>query len=87
MLSGQKLPGYQLPFAVISYSVWLYHRFALSYRDVEELSLEWGIAALLGTVPELVSRKLGHLYRHKLIRLEGRRVWIPDPGALASLIP
>ncbi|PYE53874.1 Crp/Fnr family transcriptional regulator [Deinococcus yavapaiensis] len=45
------------------------------------------MAAMLGTVPELISRKLGHLYRQKLIRLEGRRVWIPDPDALATLLP
>ncbi|WP_264777486.1 IS6 family transposase [Deinococcus aetherius] len=44
MLSGQKLPGYRFPPAVIGYAVWLYHRFTLSYRDVEELLLERGIA-------------------------------------------
>ena len=43
MLSGQKLPGYRFPLAVIGYAVWLYHRFTLSYRDVEELLLERGI--------------------------------------------
>ncbi len=44
MLSGQKLPGYRFPLAVIGYAVWLYHRFTLSYRDVEELLLERGVA-------------------------------------------
>lgn len=44
MLSGQKLPGYRFPLEVIGYAVWLYHRFTLSYRDVEELLLERGIA-------------------------------------------
>ncbi|CAM3622696.1 hypothetical protein DESA109040_17990 [Deinococcus saxicola] len=44
MLSGQKLPGYRFSLAVIGYAVWLYHRFTLSYRDVEELLLERGIA-------------------------------------------
>jgi hypothetical protein len=44
VLSGQKLPGYRFPLAVIGYAVWLYHRFSLSYRDVEELLLERGIA-------------------------------------------
>ncbi|UBV45561.1 IS6 family transposase (plasmid) [Deinococcus taeanensis] len=43
-MSGQKLPGYRFPLAVISYAVWLYHCFTLSYRDVEELLLERGIA-------------------------------------------
>jgi len=44
VLSGQKLPGYRFPLAVIGYAVWLYHRFPLSYRDVEELLLERGIS-------------------------------------------
>lgn len=43
MLSGDKLPGYRFPLEVISYAVWLYHRFTLSYREVEELLLERGI--------------------------------------------
>ncbi|WP_243095346.1 Crp/Fnr family transcriptional regulator [Thermus thalpophilus] len=40
------------------------------------------LAALLGTVPEAVSRNLGELYRRGLIRLSGRRVEIPNPTAL-----
>nr|WP_277621251.1 Crp/Fnr family transcriptional regulator [Thermus arciformis] len=44
------------------------------------------LAALLGTVPEAVSRNLGELYRRGLIRLAGRRVEVPDPGALEGLI-
>jgi putative transposase len=44
VLIGQKLPGYRFLLPVIGYAVWLYHRFTLSYRDVEELLLERGIA-------------------------------------------
>jgi CRP/FNR family transcriptional regulator len=44
------------------------------------------LGALLGTVPEAVSRNLGELYRRGLIRLLGRRVEVPDPGALESLV-
>lgn len=44
------------------------------------------LAALLGTVPEAVSRNLGELYRRGLIRLAGRQVEVPDPGALEGLI-
>lgn len=46
MLSGDKLPGYRFPLAVIGSVVWLYHRFALSSRDVEELLLKQGIAVI-----------------------------------------
>ncbi|ETN87538.1 Crp/Fnr family transcriptional regulator [Thermus sp. NMX2.A1] len=44
------------------------------------------LAALLGTVPEAVSRNLGQLYRQGLIQLKGRRVEIPNPQALTDLI-
>ena len=43
MLSRQKLLGYRFPLEVIGYAIWLYHRFTLNYRDVEELLLERGI--------------------------------------------
>jgi transposase-like protein len=32
--------GYRFPAEVISHCVWLYHRFSLSLRDVQELMLE-----------------------------------------------
>lgn len=35
--------GYRFPKFVISYAVYLYHRFLLSYRDVQELLFERGI--------------------------------------------
>ena len=40
MLIDRKLPGYRFPLSIIGYAVWLYHRFTLSFRDVEELLLE-----------------------------------------------
>lgn len=44
------------------------------------------LAAELGTVPELVSRKLGEFYRMGLIRLEKRRVWIGNRSALQAML-
>ncbi len=35
--------GYRFPTEIISHSVWLYHRFCLSFRDVEDLLAERGI--------------------------------------------
>jgi hypothetical protein len=35
--------GYRYPIEVIGHAVWLYHRFALSLRDVEELMLAGGV--------------------------------------------
>jgi len=43
VLTDQKLPGYRFPLSVIGHAVWLYHRYALSYRDVEELLFERGV--------------------------------------------
>jgi putative transposase len=34
---------HRFPAEIISHSVWLYYRFSLSYRDVEELMAERGI--------------------------------------------
>ncbi len=35
--------GYRFPAEVISRAVWLYYRFGLSFRDVEDLLAERGI--------------------------------------------
>src|SRR5688500_722590 len=35
--------GYRFPAAIISHAVWLYYRFALRHRDVEELLAERGV--------------------------------------------
>ncbi|KEF35342.1 MULTISPECIES: Crp/Fnr family transcriptional regulator [Deinococcus] len=43
------------------------------------------LAALLGTVPELVSRKLGEFYRLGLIELERRQVRVLDRAELERL--
>ena len=38
--------GYRFPSEIISYAVWLYHRFCLSFRDVEELLAERGVTVI-----------------------------------------
>ena len=35
--------GYRFPPEIITHAVWLYHRFSLSHRDVEELLAERGV--------------------------------------------
>jgi putative transposase len=35
--------GYRFPPEIISYAVWLYHRFSLSFRDIEEVLAERGV--------------------------------------------
>jgi putative transposase len=40
---GATYKGYRYPIEVIGHAVWLYHRFALSLRDVEELMVARGV--------------------------------------------
>ena len=42
MAIAARYKGYRYPIEVIGHAVWLYHRFALSLRDVEELMLARG---------------------------------------------
>jgi DDE domain len=64
---------YRLPAEIISHWVWLYFRFCLSYRDVEELMTERGLLLTYETV-RYWCRKFGQAYAHQLQR---RR---PRPG-------
>jgi len=42
--------GYRFPPEIISHSAWLYHRFCLSFRDVEDLLAERGIIVSYQTI-------------------------------------
>jgi len=42
--------GYRFPSKIISHAVWLYHRFCLSFRDVEDLLAERGIVVSYETI-------------------------------------
>ncbi len=42
--------GYRFPPEIISHAVWLYHRFSLSFRDVEDLLAERGIDVTYETI-------------------------------------
>ena len=37
--------GHRFPPEIISHAVWLYYRFSLSFRDVEDLLAERGVIA------------------------------------------
>ena len=65
--------GYRYPIEVIGHAVWLYHRFALSLRDVEELMLARGVAVTYETIRSWCA-KFGPDYAARLRR---RR---PRPG-------
>ncbi len=65
--------GFRFPQEIISHAVWLYHRFPLSFRDVEELPYERGVTVTYETVRQWC-RKFGQAYANQLRR---RR---PRPG-------
>ncbi len=58
---------HRFPAEVISHTVWLYFRFSLSYRDVEELMVERGVLLTYETVRNWCT-KFGQGYANKLKR-------------------
>jgi transposase-like protein len=62
---------HQFPPAVIRHAVWLYARFTLSYRDVEELLAERGLDVFCETVRRWVL-KFGPLFARELRRRRSR---------------
>ena len=59
--------GFRFPQEIISHAVWLYHRFSLSYRDVEELLFARGVTVTYETVRHWC-RKFGQQYANQLRR-------------------
>ncbi len=69
-----KTPSYQrhrFPSEIISHAVWLYHRFCLSFREVEELLAERGITVTYETIRQWC-QKFGLDYARKLKTRQGR---------------
>src|SRR3712207_6707891 len=65
--------NHRFPGEIISHGVWLYYRFCLSYRDVEELLFERGVIVTYEAIRKWC-RKFGQQYANQLRR---RR---PRPG-------
>ena len=63
--------GYRFPPDIISHAVWLYHRFGLSFRDVEDLLAERGITATYETIRQWC-QTFGLDYARRLRRRRGR---------------
>src|SRR4051794_21017842 len=71
--SAPSYKRHRFPPAIIGHAVWLYFRFALSYRDVEELLAERGVIVTYETIRQWC-QKFGQGYANELRR---RR---PRPG-------
>ena len=62
---------HRFPVEIVSHAVWLYHRFCLSFRDVEDLLAERGVEVTYETI-RLWCGKFGPDYARKLRRRQGR---------------
>jgi putative transposase len=63
--------GFRYPVEIISHCVWLYHRFPLSLRDVEEMMMERGIVVSHETIRQWCG-KFGQTYANGLRRRRAR---------------
>ncbi len=73
--------GYRFPPEIISHAIWLYHRFSLSFRDVEDLLAERGIMVTYEAI-RLWCLKFGPKYARTLKRRQG---WLGDTWHLDEL--
>jgi putative transposase len=63
--------GYRFPPEIISHAVWLYHRFGISFRDVEDLLARRDITVTYGTIRQWCLR-FGLAYARRLRHRRGR---------------
>ena len=63
--------GYRFPPEIISHTVWLYHRFGLSLRDVEDLLAERGVTVTYEAIRQWCLT-FGLDYARRLRRRRGR---------------
>src|SRR5258705_13581090 len=87
--------GHRFAPEIISYAVWVYHRFCLSFRDVADLLAERGIVVSYETI-RLWCQKFGPDYARKLKRRmprchqmsgHGARLGRKREEAIATLVP
>ena len=71
--------GHRFPPEIISHAVWLYHRFTLSFRDVEDLLAKRGIIVSYESI-RYWCRKFGPEYARELRKKQGRLgdIWHVD---------
>ncbi len=78
-IKASRYHRHRFPPQIISHAVWLYHRFCLSFRDIEDLLAERGVIVSHETVRQWC-QKFGLDYARYLRRRQGRRgdVWHLD---------
>src|ERR1700737_2851254 len=68
MMTKISYSGYRFPPEIIQQAIWLYVRFTLSFRDVEDLLAERGIAVSYETVRRWTN--------HFGLKIDGRLVYL-----------
>ena len=63
--------GYRYPREIISHAVWLYDKFGISFRDIEDLLAERGLVVSYETIRRWCA-KFGLDYAKRLKRRQGR---------------
>jgi len=67
--------NHRFPVEIISHAVWLYFRFCLSFRAVEELLFERGVVVTYEAIRQWC-RKFGQRYANQLRQELGKRFQI-----------
>ena len=65
--------GYRYPAQIISHAVWLYHRFTLSFRDIEELLAARGVVVSYETIRQWCKKVWLNLLQPN--KKESRSAW------------
>ena len=79
MNSQSQYYGHRFPPEVISYVVWLYHRFTLSFRDIEDLLAERGVVVSYESIRQWC-QKFGPGFAKRLRNKQGKLgdTWFAD---------
>ena len=83
-MSSISYSRHRFPPEIIQHAVWLYFRFPLSYRNVEDLLAERGVEISYETVRRW-ALKFGMLYARKLRRLRPSSRWHLDEVSSRSV--
>ena len=70
---------YRYPAQIISHAIWLYHRFTLSFRDIEELLAARGIVVSYEAIRQWC-KKYGAIHCNKIKKNRGQLgdIWYLD---------
>ncbi len=63
--------GRRFPIEIISHTVWLYYRFSLSFRDIEEMLAARGVAVTYESIRQWCL-KFGKQFANGIRRRQGR---------------